>query len=194
MDSSRKRKTPGWKSSPPSLHLVEKEDSLQKPESLGLYCRETRQLPDCEECGESVEVCNQRKGICIAWNRHKNISQIEGVQERINLRMGGSPNAAGRYHRRIRLGKTCYSSAELKEASRLSEIPEQEKKEVEWIESDSMDAHSSNELSSGFSDDGELDEQESVWFPTDVQGAPVMDIRRHEPWEDFIDDESDEIL
>ncbi len=195
MDSSRKRKTPGWKQSPPSLHMVDKEDQLQQPELLGLYCREARQLSDSKVYQQSPEVCYERQRLCVPQHRSGKLSQIEEVEERIKLRMGRDPFEARENRGRLGRGATCYSSAELKEAARLSNIPEQEEKEACWVESDSLDSASANTISSGFSDNGELDEQES-WFPEyqELQAEAIMDLRRHEPWEDFIDDESDEIL
>ncbi len=185
--------TSGWKQPPASLHLVTKEDQLQESQTLGLHCKETWQLPSCKECGESLEVCNERQSLCKSWNRRNKLSQIEEIEKRIEFRVGGSPDESGSKYRRLRRGKTCYSSAELTKAAGLPEISEPEKAETCWIESDSMDSDRFTLSDSGFSESGELVEQEP-WFPTDLQAEAIMDLRRHEPWEDFTDDVFDEIL
>ncbi len=183
----------GQKQPPASLHLVEREDQLQGPNVLGLRCQETRQLQCCERHRGSFEVCDQNKQLRKPRDRGNKLSQIQEVEKRIEFRMGCAADETRSKYRRLRRGKSCHSSSELEEAGRLPTIFESEKEETCWIESDSMDSDRFTLDSTGFSESGELVEQQP-WFPTEIQAEAIMDLRRHEPWEDFIDDVFDEIL
>ncbi len=181
MDRGCPRKASRWRFASTSLHLVKEEDKLQQPELLGLCDQTARQLPSCEEHSKSTEVRYKGQSLCKSRYRRGYLSQIEDLEERINLRMGRSPNERREDHRRIRRRESCHSSTELTEAAGLPEVSEPKEKEIKWIESDDMDTPGPSELASGFSVDRELDEQES-WFPDkeELQAEAIMDIRRYE--------------
>ncbi len=187
MDNSGKGETPGSNQSSSRVSMVGKEDQLSKPRQVGLHCEETWELQGSYPYhSQSSEVCYEGERVCDPQHRCCKLSQIEKVEEGIFLRTGSTVHSKRAEFRRIGRGSSCPSPAALKEAAGLPTISEKKEEEVSWIEADSMDSYSDPEFASGFSDDGELDEQEP-WFPEDeaFQGQATVDIWEDESWKDI---------
>ncbi len=195
MDNRSKGKAQGWYEPPPLCVLAGSQNKLHEDGPLGLRGVETRQLSSSSKHSEGRKICNKRQRVCLPQHKRGGVLTIESLKKEYRLRNGGKEPKVRHVFGGLRRTTSCYSAQALKDSSRLSTILEKEEKEDLWIESDSMDGSSYPLSSSGFSDPGNLVEQEP-WFPSeeDFQTTTVMAMGQNQPWEDVDDDVFEEVL
>ncbi len=187
-ESSRRYTSPSF-----SVQSKSKANNYQ-PTRVGLYCRETWQLPSSKEHSESSKVRNKRRKLCKSPNRRAYLDQVTSDEERSILRACSQIDEGRKKFRRIGRSSSRYDSTELSKATKVRTVSDLEKEEDSFKRTTKMESLGHWESRPGFSGTGDLDEQQHAWIPKTFQTEAALGVGNFQSWEDFNDNEVDDFL
>ncbi len=162
---------------------------------VGLYCFEARELSSVPKCSQSSQICNEGQQLRDPPNRRKKLAKKQSNEERSILRVCSQVDAGRKKYRRIRRTVSRYGRKQLAEAAKVQEISGTEKKKncgKRPREVENTEYHISRP---GFSGAGDMDEQQPWYLHSPpLQDETTMAVGLFQPWEDFLDYETEEVL
>ncbi len=174
--------------------LAKEHSDLQRSKPLGLHCDETWELSDSEEHSEGSQVCSEGQELHSSPDRPGHMDKISSDEERSILRASSKIDAGRDKYRRYRRSSSRYGRQELSQAAQVRTLSDLEEEEDRFKRAYQMDPFTHSKPRPGFSYPGDLVQQQSAWLPKTFQTETVMAMGEYQPWEDFICDETQEIL
>ncbi len=164
------------------------------PKHLGLYCRETWQLSGSKEYPQSGKVRHKRRKLRESQHRRPYVDKVTSDEERSILRASSKIDEGRKYFRAIRRFTPRNGSKKPSKITQVRAISDIKEEENCFVRARKMESLRHNMFGSGFSASGDLDEQQSAWIPKTFQTETAMGMGYFKPWEDFDDNESDQIF
>ncbi len=188
-NSSRRHTT-----SPRSLKFKTKTNN-NKPKSLGLRCPETWQLSGCEAYLKGSQIRNEGRQLCLPPNRRTHLDKVSSDEERGIVRASCQIDEGRKKFRRIGRSSSRYDCSELTKAKEIRSISDVEEEEISFQKSQQMDTLGHWSTKPGFSDTGDLAEQQlTPWIPKTFQTETALAVGEFQSWEDFDDTETNQLF
>ncbi len=193
-DSFAGKSSRRYTASPRSI-MVKKHNDIHQPKAVGLHCFETWKLPDCKEDLRRSKVRDKGKELCDTSNRCTYLDKVTPDEERGIVRVSSKIDAGRKKFRRLGRSSSRYDCSELKQASKIRTISDLKEEETRFKRAQEVAAFRYLQLGLGFSDPGDLDEQQSTsWIPQTFQTEAALGVGMFQSWQDFDDNELGQVL